>query len=180
VLGATDDEFSMILDSAKGKLRWIPAGFLLDKVGLRGAERRAYLAANRDVRRLGTAAVVGRYITDRMFRTLALRIAEARGDAPTWLYRFSWRSPNFGSAVHCVDVPFFFDCLDADRVDAIAGAHPPQPLADDVHGGAVAFVANGEPGWHRFTDAAGTARVYDTPTRTAADAFSGVRPLLAG
>ena len=100
VLGATDDEFSMILDSAKGKLRWVPAGLLLGKVGLRGAERRAYLAANRDVRRLGTAAVVGRYITDRMFRTLAVRIAEARGDAPTWLYRFSWRSPNFGSAVH--------------------------------------------------------------------------------
>ena len=111
VLGATDDEFSMILDSAKGKLRWVPAGLLLGKVGLTGADRKAYLAANRDVRRLGTAAVVGRYITDRMFRTLALRIAAARGDAPTWLYRFSWRSPNFGSAVHCVDVPFFFDCL---------------------------------------------------------------------
>ena len=170
----------MILDSAKGKLRWVPAGLLLGKIGLTGAERRAYLAANRDVRRLGTAAVVGRYITDRMFRTLALRIAAARGDAPTWLYRFSWRSPNFGSAVHCVDVPFFFDCLDADRVDAIAGTQPPQALADDVHGGAVAFVANGEPGWPRFTDAAGTARVYDTPTRTAADAFAGVRPLLAG
>ena len=178
VLGATDDEFSMILDSAKGKLRWVPAGLLLGKVGLTGAERRAYLAANRDVRRLGTAAVVGRYITDRMFRTLALRIGTARGDAPTWLYRFSWRSPNFGSAVHCVDVPFFFDCLHADRVDAIAGDTPPKALADDVHGGAVAFVAQGDPGWPRFTDAGGTARVYDVPSAVAPDAFAGARPLV--
>ena len=60
--------------------------------------------------------------------------AAARGDAPTWLYRFSWRSPNFGSAVHCVDVPFFFDCLHSDRVNAIAGDTPPHALADDVHG----------------------------------------------
>jgi len=178
VLGATDDEFSMILDSAKGKLRWVPAGFLLGKVGLTGPDRKAYLAANRDVRRLGTAAVVGRYITDRMFRTLALRIAAARGDAPTWLYRFSWRSPNFGSAVHCVDVPFFFDCLHSDRVDAIAGDTPPQALADDVHGGAVSFVAQGHPGWPRFTDAAGTARVYDVPSVVAPDAFAGARPLV--
>ena len=178
VLGATDDEFSMILDSAKGKLRWVPAGFLLGKVGLTGPDRKAYLAANRDVRRLGTAAVVGRYITDRMFRTLALRIAAARGDAPTWLYRFSWRSPNFGSAVHCVDVPFFFDCLHSDRVDAIAGDTPPQALADDVHGGAVSFVAQGHPGWPRFTDAAGTARVYDVPSVVTPDAFAGARPLV--
>ncbi len=179
VLGATDDEFSMILDGAKGKLRWVPAGYLLGKVGLTGAERRAYLAANRDVRRLGTAAIVGRYITDRMFRTLALRIAEARGDAPTWLYRFSWRSPNFGSAVHCVDVPFFFDCLGSDRVDAIAGDAPPQALADDVHAGAVAFVEHGDPGWPRFTDAAAATRVYDVPSRVAADGYAGVRPILA-
>ncbi|KRE31305.1 carboxylesterase/lipase family protein [Agromyces sp. Soil535] len=179
VLGATDDEFSMILDGAKDKLRWVPARYLLGKVGLKGGARSAYLAANREVTRRGTAAIVGRYLTDRMFRTLALRIARARGAAPTWLYRFSWRSPNFGSAVHCVDVPFFFDCLGAERVGAIAGEHPPQALADDVHGGAVAFVQHGDPGWSRFTDAAGTARVYDTPSRTAADGYAGVRPLVA-
>jgi len=179
VLGATDDEFSMILDGAKDKLRWVPAGFLLGKVGLPRAERTTYLGANADVRRLGTAAILGRYITDRMFRTLLLRIAAARGDAPTWLYRFSWRSPNFGRAVHCVDVPFFFDCLDAERVDAIGGDAPPQVLADEVHSGAVAFVAQGDPGWPRVTDAAPTARVYDVPSVVSADAFAGVRPLVA-
>ncbi|MDR6905572.1 para-nitrobenzyl esterase [Agromyces sp. 3263] len=178
VLGATDDEFSMILDGAKDKLRWVPAGFLLGKVGLARAERAAYLRANTDVRQLGTAAVLGRYITDRMFRTLVLRVATARGGAPTWLYRFSWRSPNFGRAVHCVDVPFFFDCLGADRVSAIGGEAPPQALADEVHSAAVAFIAQGDPGWPRVTDAAAAARVYDVPSVVSADAFAGVRPLV--
>jgi para-nitrobenzyl esterase len=179
VLGATDDEFSMILDGAKGKLRFVPASLLLGKLGLRGRARSEYLGANRDVRRRGTAAMVGRYLTDRMFRTLALRIVLARGAAPTWLYRFSWVSPTRGFALHCLDVPFFFDCLGAERVDAIAGDAPPQALADEVHAGAVAFVATGDPGWPRFTDAARATRVYDTPSSVADDGFASVRPLLA-
>jgi para-nitrobenzyl esterase len=180
VLGTTDDEFSMIFDGAKGKLRFVPARVLLGRVGLTRGIRSAYVAANRDVTRRGTAAVGGRYLTDRMFRTVALRVAEARGDAPTWLYRFSWPSAKSGRAVHCLDVPFFFDCLDADHVDAITGDHPPQALADEVHGGAVAFVRDGHPGWPRFTDAVAETRVYDTPSTVAADAYAGVRPLLGG
>ncbi|WP_448808255.1 carboxylesterase/lipase family protein [Agromyces bauzanensis] len=179
VLGTTDDEFSMVLDGAKGKLRFVPARLMLGRIGLPSAARKAYIAANRDVARRGTAAMVGRYLTDRMFRTLALRVAEARDEAPTWLYRFSWPSPRFGSAVHCLDVPFFFDCLDAERVEAIAGEHPPQALADEVHAGAVAFARHGDPGWPRFTASGRTTRVYDTPSRLADDGFAGVRPLLS-
>ena len=81
--------------------------------------------------------------------------------------------------MHCVDVPFFFDCLGAERVDAIGGDAPPQELADEVHSGAVAFVTQGDPGWPRVTDAAAPARVYDVPSVVSADAFAGVRPLLA-
>ncbi|MGO4277209.1 hypothetical protein AB4Z22_46510, partial [Paenibacillus sp. TAF58] len=118
---------------AKDKLRWVPARYLLGKVGLTGAKRSAYVSANRSVVRKGTAAIVGRYLTDRMFRSLALRVLRARGTAPTWAYEFSWTSPKFGLAVHCIDVPFFFDCLDAVAVDAIAGDNPPQSLAYEVH-----------------------------------------------
>ncbi|HEY2557999.1 MAG TPA: carboxylesterase family protein [Diaminobutyricibacter sp.] len=180
VLGATDDEFSMILSEAKNRLRWIPARYLLGKVGLTGKARSEYVAANRAVARKGTAALVGRYLTDRMFRTLALRVIRARGEAPTWLYRFSWVSPNFGFAVHCIDVPFFFDCLAADKVDAIAGDHPPQALADAVHAGAVSFVRDGDPGWPRFTAAAGEARVYDDPSTVVRNGYSEVASLIAG
>lgn len=179
VLGATDDEFSMVLAAATEELRPVPAGVLLGRFGLHERVSADYLAANPDVVRRGTAAVLGRYVTDRLFRTLALRVAIARGPAFTWLYGFSWVSPTHGFALHCLDVPFFFDCLDADRVGAIAGDAPPQSLADEVHAGAVAFVATGDPGWPRFTDAAGTTRVYDTPSSVVDDGFASVRPLLA-
>lgn len=182
VLGATDDEFSMALDGAKKKLRFIPATFLLGKMGFKGSARSAYLAANRDVKKLGTAAVLGRYLSDSLFRTFALRVAEARSeqsdDSPTWLYRFSWRSPVFGYAMHCLDVPFIFDCLDAEKIDALAGPTPPQKLADEVHADAVAFVTEGEPGWPRFTAQSSVAKIFDTPSSVMTDGYASVRPLL--
>jgi para-nitrobenzyl esterase len=175
VIGATDDEFSMVLDQAKGKLRFVPASLILGKLGVDRPVRKAYLRANRSVK--GTAAKVGRYLTDRMFRSVMLQVARAH-DAPTWLYRFSWVGSKFDIAVHCIDVPFFFDCLDADRVDALTGTNPPQQLADAVHSGAVAFIRDGDPGWARYDRSAETARVYDLPVREEADALASVEPLL--
>ena len=57
VLGAADDEFSMILSEAKDKLRWIPSRYVLGNVGLTGKTRLAYLAANRAIAKKGTAAI---------------------------------------------------------------------------------------------------------------------------
>ena len=50
VLGATDDEFSMAVARAKNTLRWIPLALLLGRTGLARDRRRAYVAANSDVR----------------------------------------------------------------------------------------------------------------------------------
>ncbi|GAA4380963.1 carboxylesterase/lipase family protein [Agromyces bauzanensis] len=180
LLGATDDEFAMIFTAAAKKLRFIPARFLLGRVSrLPSAVRRAWLAENHDIRARGTAAVLGRFVTDRMFRTSVPTVARLRGDAPTWTYRFAWRSPVFDAAVHCVDVPFFFDCLDAVQVEPLAGSNPPQPLADEVHARAVAFVCDGDPGWPRYTPNRRIARVYDTPSADVSDAYAGVRSLLS-
>ena len=97
--------------------------------------------------------MLGRFMTDKMFRTAVVRIAGIRAaasaDSPTWVYGFSWVSPKMGWAVHCLDVPFWFDCLDADGVAAIAGDAPPAALAAAVHGAATAFVRDGDPGWTR-------------------------------
>ena len=144
------------------------------------ATRKAWLAANRDVRSRGTAFVLGRYVTDRVFRTTVPQVAGLRADAPTWVYRFAWLSPEFEASVHCLDVPFFFDCLDSDRVEPLAGPNPPQALADAVHAAAVAFIVRGDPGWARWTDAARVARVWDEfDVRDQRDAYSEVAPLLA-
>lgn len=179
LLGAADDEFAVLLHRVKGMLRFVPAGLLLGLAGLKGNQRAAYLAANADVRRRGTPAVLGRYITDRFFRVSALDVAESRAVAPTWLYRFSWPSPRYGSAVHCLDVPFFFDCLDATGVVEVAGDAAPQSLADEVHARAVSFVEHGDPGWPRFTPAERLTHIFDTPSRTDPDGYAGVRPLLS-
>ncbi len=162
VLGTTDDEFTMVTDGAKKKMRLVPAGIALGALGLHGPARREYLAANRDVHKKGTAAVAGRFATDRIFRSLVPRVAAARakGPAPTWAYRFSWVSPTIGWACHCLDVPFFFDHLDAPKVAKTAGPNPPAPLADAVHGSAVSFIRTGDPGWPVWTPDTESTRVF--------------------
>ncbi|MDQ1130338.1 carboxylesterase/lipase family protein [Microbacterium sp. SORGH_AS_0888] len=160
VIGATDDEFTMVLDRFRRPLRFVPAALVLARLGVARAVRRPYLAANRSLRQKGTAAVLGRYVTDRVFRSLVARVAAARAASPTWVYGFSWRSPVIGWACHCLDVPFWFDRLDADGVPAIAGDAPPRALADAVHGAASAFVRSGAPGWREWSSAPGTTRVF--------------------
>lgn len=180
VIGATDDEFTMAFAEAEKKLRWIPKSLMLKKLGMPKATLKPYLAANADVARKGTARIAGRFLTDQMFRTALIKIVALRGDAPTWVYRFSWPSGVFGFAEHCLDVPFFFDCLDSIAIEPLAGPNPPQRLADEVHGGAVAFITTGEPGWPRYTETERKTRVYDAPSTVVADGYASVRPLLAG
>ncbi|NVM97619.1 carboxylesterase/lipase family protein [Arthrobacter sp. SDTb3-6] len=186
LLGTADDEFAMAVAGMQSKLRFVPSRLLLGQAGLARGRRSDYLSANTDVARLGSTAVLGRYISDAVFRSTALAVAEARtgagsgetvAPARTWLYRFSWRSPAFGRAVHCLDVPFFFDCLDAERIDALAGRTPPQALADEAHAAAVSFVISGDPGWAAY-DAGRRTKVFDTPSSVVEDGYASVRPLL--
>lgn len=163
LVGAADDEFSMILDRFRPALRLLPAGFALTRLGLGRDRVRPYLAANAAQRRKGTAAMLGRFVTDRVFRTTTVAAADARGGAPAWVYRFSWPSPVNGWACHCLDVPFWFDVLDADGVAAVAGDRPPRSLASSVHDAAVAFIVNGDPGWAAWSQHPGRTRVFGGP-----------------
>lgn len=178
VLGATDDEFTMVMADAGAKLALVPKGLLLSRLGVPTSAHKAYLAANADVVAAGKARLAGRALTDRMFRVAVVKVAAARGQAPTWVYRFAWPSGRFGFAEHCLDVPFFFDCLDGPAMEPLAGPDPPQALADEVHGAAVAFVAGGDPGWARYEEPGRIVRVYDASTRDEYDAYASVRPLL--
>jgi para-nitrobenzyl esterase len=177
VLGATDDEFTMTFADAERKLRWVPRPLLLRNLGLPKAARKRYLRDNADVVALGKARLAGRILTDMMFRVTVPRTAVDRGAAPTWTYRFSWPSGRFGFAEHCLDVPFFFDCLDGPAMEPLAGPNPPQPLADEIHGAAVRFVVDGDPGWPRYDAETRMSRVYDVPTRDAPDAYESVKSL---
>ncbi|MFF1877603.1 carboxylesterase/lipase family protein [Leifsonia sp. NPDC058230] len=177
VLGATDNEFVMALAPQAEALSAVPAAAILSAFGLPEATVAAYIDAHPS---RGTADLIGQYVTDRMFRVTAITLAaeRARSGAPTWLYRFAWPSPTIGNSCHCLDVPFFFDCLAAERVAYLAGPNPPQELADEVHGSAVAFVSTGDPGWTPFDEATRSTRVFDVPTHTETDGYTDVAALL--
>lgn len=174
LLGATDDEFTMVLDTAPRILRRVPARWALRLLERHGGLRRRWLRANRS--RRGAVSVLGRFITDRVFRSLVLRVAEARRTA-TWVYRFAWSSPVAGWSHHCLDVPFWFDRLDDPQVAALAGAHPPQPLADEMHAAVVALVHHGDPGWPAWSTEPGITRVFGDGPALSRSAYDDALPL---
>jgi para-nitrobenzyl esterase len=88
-----------------------------------------------------------------------------------------------GLAEHCLDVPFWFDCLDEGSVRALAGPTPPQALATELHARAVDFIANGEPGWPAWNAGTQTDRVFDATSLDATSftergGYAGTVPLL--
>ena len=182
VLGTTDDEFTFVTDSYARRLRMLPATLALAVVATSRRRLRTYLADNRPQRRLGAAAMLGRYATDMIFRTTAVRVATARGRgaSPTWLYRFTWPSPVRRWALHCLDVPFWFDCLDEPHVPALAGDAPPQDLADAVHGAALGLARSHDPGWPAWSASPGTTRIFGGADEHAVDAdgYRSVRALI--
>lgn len=182
VIGTTDDEFTMATDGMRAKLRFVPARLALGRLGLTGRRRAAYLAANRAQRARGTAAVLGRYVTDVVFRAPLVRLVRARGAAQTWVYRFVWVSPSIGWACHCLDVPFWWDCLDSPvGIDHTAGSNPPQALAEAVHGAAVSFVRSGEVGWTPWSARPGATRLFGAEPSArdvVPDGYTSAEPLV--
>jgi len=176
LLGATDDEFTMGFEAVPRFLRWVPTRFALRMLEKTGALRRNWLKANRA--RRGLVPVLGRFVADRIFRSLVVRAAEARRDAGTWTYRFAWVSPVNGWSHHCLDVPFWFDMLHAERVADIAGDDPPQRLADEMHAAAVAFVRDGDPGWPAWRTEPGITRVFGDQPALSRSAYDDALPLI--
>lgn len=158
MLCSTDHEFNFAMNDLTDELAGEDAALLLGRLGVPGSTASAFATAHTQ---LGTAELLGQFASDRAIRGVMLRVAEARAAvaaadaARTWLSAFAWRSPTLGGALHCLDLPFFFDALSAHRVNVLAGPSPSQTLADDVHGAAVAFIVGGAPGWPAWSPEAG-------------------------
>jgi para-nitrobenzyl esterase len=91
------------------------------------------------------SAVLAAAMRDAMFRIPALRVADSRRAAPTFVYEFGWQSPIPGlGAAHGLDVGFFFDNLGHSPIE---GGSPSQPVASAMHAAWVRFGATGDPGW---------------------------------
>ncbi|TDT98037.1 para-nitrobenzyl esterase [Streptomyces sp. 846.5] len=126
---------------------------------------------------LAAARAAGTRVTDTLFRGACTRTAVSRRDAAagTWLYSFEWPSPETGGATHCVDLPFFFDVLDAPGVAEALGPYPPAELATAMHADLVAFVHGRTPTWSRATGTPGDpAREYGRPGAALAADTTGV------
>ncbi len=125
------------------------------------------------------AAVMG----DWFFRIPAIRIAEARPDSPTWVYEFAWPTPVLGGALgacHALEIPFVFDTLRTEGMQARVGAEPPQGLADAMHRAWVSFISDGDPGWDRYTTVDRATMVFNIESATVKDPHGDERQLWDG
>ncbi|MFF1510240.1 carboxylesterase/lipase family protein [Streptomyces sp. NPDC058326] len=175
MLGFTAHEFTMVPPPGP---EGPPLPALLGGLGLDPARTGAFTEAYAEV---GAERFFGQALTDATFRAPNLAVADARAarGRPTWLYEFAWRSPVLGLALHCLDLPFAFDLLDAEGVAAVAGEAPPRALADALHRAWVAFVTHQDPGtaWPAYTSGTRATMIWDTEPRIEADPLDGVRTL---
>lgn len=160
LLGATDEEFLVLTMGQADQFQQVPLEALLDSVGLSGDVQHSYVDAHQDYAARGNAALLGRYLSDGIFRSTVVRAARARGGVRTWVYRFSFVSGSYGLSGHCLDVPFWFDCLDSTDMALHTGENPPQALATAMHSAAVAFILDGNPGWPSWAEVPGAVEVF--------------------
>jgi len=145
--------------------------------------------------------LVAQMLTDATFRSLGVAVAEGRAGyaagldvapepsgmpdgappcASTWLYEFAWPSRAAGTAglaFHCLDLPFWWDCLGAQQVEAATGPQPPQHLADAMHAAMVRFVSGEEAGWPAYELTRRATRIWDDPPYVAGDHLRRLRLL---
>lgn len=154
LIGSTRDESRLffvapgVIDAIdEAALGAIAAGYGLPPAGL------ATYRANRPGASPGD--ILAALVSDWFFRVPAIRVAEARGTAPTWMYRFDHPDPaanNGLGACHAVEIPFVFGTTDRPTAAALIGAAPAQAVADTAHAAWVSFVATGTPGWSPYTE----------------------------
>ncbi|MBV8797348.1 MAG: carboxylesterase family protein, partial [Hyphomicrobiales bacterium] len=99
----------------------------------------------------------------------------------TYLYEFEWASSALDGrvgAAHLVDLPFFFDNLDAPGVDELLGEagrqEPARRLAHDLSGAVAAFARSGDPSgplgpWPAFTPTERATQVLGATSRVEVD-----------
>lgn len=131
-------------------------------MGLVGENLDRYMEHTRAENPVGAMAQAA---TDRAFRgNLAQLLADrAVTGGRTFGYEYKRPSPLPGvGAAHCLDIPFVFDVLDAERVsDGLIGADAPQALADRMHAAVVGFIETGETGWPAYDGERRTVQVFD-------------------
>jgi para-nitrobenzyl esterase len=118
-------------------------------------------------------AALAQAATDRAFRGNLAQLLEDRAASGGRTFGYEYRRPSplfdgLPGAAHCLDIPFAFDNLDAERVeDGLIGPNPPQALADEMHGAWVRFIKTGDAGWPAYDAERRPVMVFDDTSRVA-------------
>lgn len=175
MVGATGEEFNVTAAATPGG---VDEARLERRLGRMGLGPDAIAAYRTSMSGAEPWRVLGQAVTDSTFKAPAIRLADAwaGGGGSVHAYDFDWRTGvgDMG-AVHCLDIPFAFDNLDASGVEEVAGAAPPQALADAVHGSWVRFVVDGQPGWEAYEPVRRPAMVFDETCKVVEDPWQLAR-----
>lgn len=171
LIGTTAHEFNMTVFGVAAEL---DASTPEELLGRRGVPGDVTAAVMEEMRVSSSAALVGQLVTDRTFRRPVDAFVRAR-DGESWLYDFRWRSPGLGMAMHCLELPFVWNLLDAPRADEVLGDDPPRWLASAMHDAWVSFIRSGDPGWPPVTSRSPVGMVFDTESRVVTDPYAASR-----
>jgi len=156
-------------NSQEMNLYYVPTGLLnlIDSdekvcasIGGRHPQSESLVATYRACRPVASSGeLFSAIMTDWMFLTPTVRLAEAHAPYPggTYLYEFTWPSPACGGmlgACHGLELGFVFDTLDTPGLigpQGLAGEDPPVELAKRIHQTWINFAATGDPGWIPFS-----------------------------
>jgi carboxylesterase type B len=132
----------------------------------------------------GPGALLSAVQGDQIFRIPVIRLADAHAKSPsaTYMYEFAWRSPQFGGrlgACHGAEIAFVFDTLGWES-EALAGADPPQELAEKMHAAWIGFARTGDPGWPRYDLPRRATMRFDTRSEVVDDPRAMERALWEG
>ena len=132
------------------------------------------------------------FLTDRVFRIPAIRLAERQSDRETnvWMYRFDWPTPVFDGrlkACHALEIPFVWNNLDKSRVNMFTGDSPArQKVADAMHAAWIAFACNGNPNtsavplWPSYDTAQRATMLFNEECMVVNDPYAAERRLWEG
>ena len=152
----------------------------LGAMGLVGDRLDRYMAHTGAV---NPVAALAQAATDRAFRGNLAQLLEDRAGSGGVTFGYEYRRPSplfdgLAGAAHCLDIPFAFDNLDAERVeDGLIGQDPPQALADLMHGAWVRFIKDGDAGWLAYELERRAVMVFDDESRVVDDHLAVERDL---
>lgn len=185
IVGTNTDEHRLFLAST-GAMEHITSDLLANFIVAYGLPLKDALDCYRaDNPEECAADMLAALQTDWYWRLPALRLADAHAmsaNAPTYMYEFAWKSPQFNGQVgacHALEIPFVFDTL-GNKTETLWGDKPPQELADNMHKAWVAFATNGDCGWPRYDLSRRATMRFDVKPHVVEDPRAAERSLWEG